>query len=173
MNKEDLSRLVFAAQGPTSKTGSVIQRTAPSAGALYPIETYIVANNVEGVESGVYHYNIRKFSLERIRKGSSGSDLADAALGQSMCAKASAVFVFTAVADRIKWKYAQRGYRYIYMEAGHISENVYLAAQDRGFGCCAIGAFYDDKLDELLKIDGDNEFSVYITAVGPVKEDMK
>ncbi|MFO8058612.1 MAG: SagB/ThcOx family dehydrogenase, partial [bacterium] len=173
LEKAELSRLVFAAQGPTAKKGSVILRTAPSAGALYPIETYLVINNVKDVEEGVYHYNIRKFSLERIKKGSFGSEIAEAALGQGLCAKASAVFVWTAIADRIKWKYAQRGYRYIYMEAGHICENVYLAAQDRGIGCCGIGAFYDPKLDELLEVDGENEFSIYIATVGPVKEDME
>lgn len=169
---EALSRLVFAAQGATALAGRVILRTAPSAGALYPVELYLVVNQVEGVEPGAYHYNIRGKELSLVREGRLGRPLAEAALGQGMCARASAVFVFTAIADRCKWKYAQRAYRYIYLDAGHIGENIYLAAQDLGIGCCAIGAFFDDKVNDILKVDGKQETAIYLIAAGPVREGM-
>jgi len=169
---EALSRLVFAAQGATARAGGVILRTAPSAGALYPVELYLVVNQVEGVEPGAYHYNIRGEELSLVHEGRLGLPLAEAALGQGMCARASTVFVFTAIADRCKWKYAQRAYRYIYLDAGHIGENIYLAAQDLGIGCCAIGAFFDDKVNDILKVDGKQETAIYLVAAGPVREGM-
>ncbi len=168
----DLSALTWAAQGVTGKAGPAALRTSPSAGALYPIETYLVANNVDELEAGVYHLNVREQALERVRAGDHSENIKKAALDQGMCARAAAVFCLTAIPDRIKWKYAQRAYRYIYMEAGHIVQNVCLAAQQREIGCCAIGAFYDDELDALLGVDGESETSVYICAVGPVKEEF-
>jgi len=170
---KDLSNIVWAAQGPTARAGATILRTAPSAGALYPVETYLVANAVEGLEPGAYHYNIKKQVLEMVKAGKLGRQLSDAALGQGMCARASAVFIFCALMDRCKWKYAQRAYRYIYMDAGHICANVYLAAQDLGMGCCAMGAFYDDLVNKLLDIDGEKETAIYLAAIGPVKQGME
>ncbi len=166
---QSLSRLLWAAQGATAEAGPVTLRTAPSAGALYPIETYLVVNRVEDLDPGVYHYNIKKTALELVKKGTMGKDLAEAALGQGMCARAAAVFCFTAVVDRCKWKYAQRAYRYIYMDAAHICANVYLAAEDIGIGCCAMGAFFDDEVNEILGVDGESETNVYLAAVGNVE----
>lgn len=168
-----LSNLVWAAQGPTSKAGKITLRTAPSAGALYPVETYLVLNRVTGIEAGVYHYNIQTTALELIKQGHHGSALAEAALGQGMCDRAAAVFCFTAIADRCKWKYAQRAYRYIYMDAGHIGANIYLAAEDLGLGCCAMGAFYDEELNKIIGVDGESEKAIYLCAVGPLKGEDK
>jgi SagB-type dehydrogenase family enzyme len=170
MRQDDLAMLLWAAQGHTGRAGELILRPAPSAGALYPIETYLVVNRVSGIKEGVYHYNIRKTALELIKAGAWGRELAAAALEQGMCVRAAAVFVLTAIADRCKWKYAQRGWRYIYMEAGHIGQNLYLAAEDLGLGCCAIGAFYDQAVNDLLGLDGANETTLYLLALGPVKE---
>lgn len=168
ISRDDLARLVWAAQGTTARAGGTILRTAPSAGALYPVETYLVINRVVGIDPGVYHYSVEKTALELIKEGSFGKALSEAALGQGMCARAAAVFCWTAVVDRCKWKYAQRAYRYVYMDSGHICANVYLAAEDLGLGFCAMGAFYDDMINELLGVDGVSETAVYLGAAGPV-----
>lgn len=165
-----LSLLVFAAQGATARAGRIILRAAPSAGALYPVETYVAVNRVSGIEPGLYHYNVRLAALEELRSGGPGRDLAEAALGQDMCARAAAVFIFSAAADRCKYKYAQRAWRYIYLDAGHACENLLLAAEDLGLGSCAIGAFCDDDLNAFLEIDGESETAIYLAAVGPVKQ---
>ena len=89
-----------------------------------------------------------------------------AALGQEMCAEAAAVFVWTAVFARSKWKYAQRAYRYIYLDAGHIAENLALAAVSLGLGTCPIGALFDDEVNKLLAVDGIEESVVYMSVVG-------
>jgi len=168
--KNTLAHLVFAAQGATAAAGGIVLRTAPSAGALYPVETYLVINRVKGVDPGVYHYNARRAELEAIKRGSYGKELSEAALGQGMAGRAALVFVWTAIADRSKWKYAQRAYRYIYIDAGHICENVYLAAQALGLGCCAMGAFFDEEVNQVLEVDGETETAIYLAAVGPVRE---
>ncbi|MBM4024819.1 MAG: SagB/ThcOx family dehydrogenase [Planctomycetes bacterium] len=141
-------------------------RTAPSAGALYPIETYVVAHEVRGLEPGVYHYAIRERALEQIRTGNLRGPIAAAALGQGMCAEAPAVFIWTAVFARSKWKYGQRAYRYIYLDAGHITENLALAAVSLGLGTCQIGALFDDEVNRLLDVDGVAESVVYMSVVG-------
>jgi SagB-type dehydrogenase family enzyme len=167
----DLKRLIWAAQGGTARAGAFILRTAPSAGALYPVETYLFVNRARGIDPGIYHYNVRASALELLKKGDRGGELAEATMGQGQCRRAAAVFVFTAIVDRCKWKYAQRAFRYIYMDAGHICENVYLAAEDLGLGCCAMGAFYDDQVNALLGVDGRFESAIYLAAAGPVNED--
>lgn len=170
ISKSALAYLVWAGQGATATAGGLVLRTAPSAGALYPVETYLVINRVTGIEAGLYHYAVRRAELEQIKRGALGQDLAAAALGQGMCSRAAVVFCFTAVVDRCKWKYAQRAYRYIYLDAGHIGENIYLAAEDLGLGCCAMGAFFDDDVNRLLGVDGKAETAIYLLAVGPVRE---
>jgi SagB-type dehydrogenase family enzyme len=146
-------------------------RTAPSAGALYPIETYIVANNVKRLESGVYHYSIREHRLEEIRKGDFRRQITGAALGQAMCATAAAVFVWSAVFERSKWKYEQRAYRYIYLDAGHIAENLALAAVSLNLGTCEIGALFDDEVNAIIGVDGDEESAICMAVVGaPAQE---
>lgn len=170
--RDDLAKLVWSAQGATANAGGILLRTSPSAGALYPVETYVVVNAVKDVKPGLHHFNIAENVLELVEGGNQGKALARAALEQEMCARASVCFVWTAIVDRCKWKYSQRAYRYIYMDAGHVCGNLYLAAQDLGYGCCAIGAFFDEEVDELLGVDGESETAIYIAAAGPVKEKM-
>jgi len=165
----DLSRLIWATQGITLKGRGYDFRVCPSAGALYPIETYLVVNRVEGVSPGIYHYHVRKAELVFLTEGAFGPDLAHAGLGQEMLEEAAAVFIWTAVVDRSKWKYRQRAYRYIYMDAGHIGQNLYLAATALGLGCCTVGAFFDEEIDRLIGIDGKAEITVYLGAVGKVE----
>jgi SagB-type dehydrogenase family enzyme len=141
-------------------------RTAPSAGALYPVETYLVVNAVEGIDPGVYHYNVEKHALDQLKAGDFGVDIARAALDQDVAHRANIVFVWTAIFGRCKWKYRQRAYRYIYLDAGHIAQNVALAAVALGLGSCQIAALYDEEANALLGVDGIEESTIYMTTVG-------
>lgn len=163
---EQLSYLLWASTGIERKERGCEFRTAPSAGALYPIETYLVVNNVDGLASGLYHYSIREHALEEIRLGELGDAISDAALGQEMCAQAAVVFVWTAIIQRTRWKYGQRAYRYIYLDAGHVAENLALAAVGLGLGTCQIGALFDDEVNRLIGVDGVEETILYMTSVG-------
>ncbi len=169
LSQEDLSQLLWAAQGITDEVHGLPLRTAPSAGGLYPVETYLVVNNVAGLDQGVYHYFPPDHSLEVLRIGDYSRAVAHAALDQKMAERAPVVFLWTAVAERSRWKYRQRGWRYIYMDAGHIGQNVALAAEGLGLGCCAIGALYDDEVNDLVGADGEEETAVYMTCVGHYK----
>jgi SagB-type dehydrogenase family enzyme len=166
---EELSRLIWAIQGITARAREFEFRTVPSAGALYPIETYVVVNGVAGISAGIYHYSVKESQLLLISEGSFGRELSQAALGQEMLGEAACTFVWTAVVERSKWKYRERAYRYIYMDVGHIGENLYLAATGLNLGCCTVGAFFDDEIDRLIGIDGEKEISVYLGAVGHIR----
>ncbi len=163
---EDLSYLLWAATGIQRREEGYAFRTAPSAGALYPVETYLAVNRAEGLGSGLYHYAIEAHALEELRRGDLGQEVARGALGQGICAEAAAVFLWTAVFPRCKWKYRQRAYRYVYLDAGHVCENLYLAATALRLGCCAVGALFDDELNSLLEVDGEDESILYLAAVG-------
>ena len=162
----ELSQLLWAIQGVTAHAGRYALRTAPSAGALYPIETYILVNLVSDLAAGIYHYDVRKHGLEVVRKGDFGAEIARAALGENMLKEAALVFLWTAVVARSKWKYFERAYRYMYMDAGHIGQNAYLAAEALGMGCCTVGAFLDDEVNSVIGIDGKDEVALYLCAVG-------
>ena len=167
---ESLSYLLWAADGICRCERGFEFRTAPSAGALYPVETYLVVNNAEAVAPGIYHYHVREHSLELIRAGSFGDTIADLTLGQRMCASATAVFIWTAIFDRSKWKSVDRTYRNVYLDAGHIAQNLALAACNLGMGSCQIGSFFDEELNSLIGIDGEHESAIYITVVGHPSE---
>ncbi len=166
MSLAELSYLLWACTGIQRVQQGYEFRTAPSAGALYPIDTYVMANKVLELEQGLYHYAIRAHALEELRLGDLRAESAKAALYQRICYDAAAVFVWTAVFERSKWKYEQRGYRYIFMDAGHIGENLYLAATSQGLGVCAVGALFDDELNALLGVDGEGESAIYMAAAG-------
>jgi SagB-type dehydrogenase family enzyme len=166
IKKETLSYLLWASTGISRTEGGYEFRTAPSAGALYPIETYLVVNNVEEIDPGVYHYNIQHHYLELLKEGDYAAETAQAALRQRMCADAPVVFIWTAIFQRMKWKYDQRAYRYIYLDAGHIAENLALAATSLGLGSCQIGALYDDEVNQIIDVDGKEESVIYMSVVG-------
>lgn len=161
-----LAYLLWASTGIQRIEGGYEFRTAPSAGALYPIETYVIANNVKALERGAYHYAIRPHQLELLEQRDLSRQIAAAALGQEMCAAAVAVFIWTAVFERCKWKYGQRAYRYIYLDAGHIAENLALAAVSLNLGSCEIGALYDDHVNAIIGIEGSEESTICMAAVG-------
>lgn len=170
LTMDQLSFLLWASTGLQRIENGYAYRTAPSAGALYPIETYVIINNIETITPGIYHYNIRDHHLERLRSGDFGEEIAKAALHQQMCALASVVFIWTAIFNRSKWKYGQRAYRYIYLDAGHIAENLALAATSLQLGCCHIAAMFDDEVNQLISVDGIRESAIYLSVVGyPVR----
>jgi SagB-type dehydrogenase family enzyme len=125
-----------------------------------------VVNRVEGVGAGVYHYSVREHCLDVVSKGDASSGIAIAALGQKMCLEAAAVIVWTAVFQRSKWKYGQRAYRYIYLDAGHMGANLALAATGIGLGSCQVGALFDDEVNKMIGVDGTRESVVYMSVVG-------
>ena len=170
---EDLSYLLWASTGITRRERGYEFRTAPSAGALYPIETYVAVNDVQGVSPGIYHYSIADHSLELVRKGVLGGEMARAALDQGMCAKAPVVFIWTAVFERCRWKYGERAYRYVYLDAGHVAQNLALAAVSLELGSCQVAAAYDDEVNELLGVDGEEESALYMSVVGRPRNSKK
>ena len=166
ISQGQLSYLLWSSTGIQRIEEGYAFRTVPSAGALYPIETYVVVNNVRKLQAGVYHYSVRNHQLEQIKLGEFQQSIAAAALGQGMCASAAAVFVWTAVFERCKWKYGQRAYRYMYLDAGHIAENLALAAVSINLGCCERGALYDDHVNAIVGIDGTEESVLCMAVVG-------
>ena len=162
----ELSFLLWASTGIQRREQGYEFRTAPSAGALYPIETYVVINNVEGLDKGLYHYNIEEHTIEELKLDDLGRELAQAALEQEMLANAPLVFVWTAIFERSKWKYRQRAYRYVYLDAGIIGENLMLSATGIGLGSCNVGAFFDNEVNKILGVDGTAESVVYLSVVG-------
>ena len=161
-----VSELLYAGCGVTAKASGHGLRAAPSAGALYPFEIYLVVNRVEDLEPGIYHYDPQPHALELRAQGAFSGDLVLACLGQEFLFGAGIVFVLAAVFDRACHKYGDRGYRYVYMEAGHISQNLYLQAASLGLGTVAIGAFFDHQVNALIGLDGTKEAAVYLQAVG-------
>lgn len=160
----NLSRLLYWAQGLTAGE----RRAVPSAGALYPLEVYVIAHQVEGLPPGIYHYAVRGHGLERLRQGDFRGAVVAAGLGQGFLGQASACLAISAIWQRTAWKYRERTYRYVLMEAGHLGQNVYLGATALGLGACAVGAFLDGELNELLGLDGQEEAALYLVAIGSI-----
>lgn len=158
----EISQLLWAAQGVTHARGF---RTAPSAGALYPLETYVVVGRVTGLPEGVYHYSPHSHALTRKLEGDRRDELSRAALGQSPVKNAPASIVFTAFHDRTTGRYGQRGIQYVHMEAGHAAQNVSLQAVSLGLGTVVIGAFQDDAVKGVLALDS-RETPLYVIPVG-------
>jgi SagB-type dehydrogenase family enzyme len=166
ISSQALSYLLWASTGISRKEQGYEFRTAPSAGALYPIETYLCINNVQTISPGIYHYGVKGHRLALLNEGNHAADLARAALDQEMCRAAAVVFIWTAVFQRSKWKYGQRAYRYVYLDAGHVAENLALAAASMDLGSCPIAALYDDEVNGLIGVDGAEESVLYMTVVG-------
>lgn len=169
MGLTELSLLLWAAQGITAQVGDYYFRTAPSAGALYPVETYVAALAVDGVEPGLYHFDCRQFELEKLRGGRLEGELTSAALGQGMIRTAGAVFIWTAVLRRTMSKYGHRGLRYIFLDAGHLCQNLLLAAEALELGACPVAAFFDEEMAGLLGVNGEEERPIYLAVVGKRK----
>jgi SagB-type dehydrogenase family enzyme len=166
VSKAELSNLLWAAQGITAKRRNFSFRAAPSAGALYPMETYLVVNRAQGLEPGIYHYKIESHTLALLKKGDFREAVTRAAYNQETVGAAGIVFIWSAVYEKSEWKYKERAYRYICLEAGHIAQNLALAAAALGLGSCPVGAFNDGEMNNLLGLDGSDESVIYTTALG-------
>lgn len=166
LTEEEISFLLWASSGIRRIENGHAFRTVPSAGALYPVDTYVIAHRVEGIAKGVYHYGVREHQLEEIASGDFRAGLVRAALLQEFCSEAAAAFVWTAIFGRAKWKYRQRAFRYVYLDAGHIAQNLALAAVGLNLGTCQVAAFFDDEINALLGVDGMEESAIYMSAVG-------
>ena len=163
---DELSRFLFLTSGISSDAFGNARRTAPSSGALYPIEVYPIVHNVDGIERGVYHYAYRDHALELVRAEDMRGRVVEQGLGQEFLGQCGAVLFVTMILQRMRPKYQDRSYRYGLLEAGHLGENAYLAATEMGLGACGIGAFMDDAMNEMLDVDGVEEAVVYMLAVG-------
>jgi SagB-type dehydrogenase family enzyme len=168
LTQEELAALLWATQGITSARGGYHFRTAPSAGALYPVETYLAVHRVEGVTPGIWHFQVLDFALKLVMAGDFRQPLVAAGLSQSFLGAAGAVFIWTGVLNRARWKYRERAVRYLFLDAGHICQNLMLAATALGLGVCPVGAFFDGEVESLLQVDERDEVALYLAAVGPL-----
>lgn len=165
VTKQILSQLLWAAQGITDKRHGF--RTAPSAGALYPLEVYVVIQNkgCPGLQNGLYQYDPDHHGLKRVKSGDFGPVLAQVGYSQDFFSESPLCFVITAVPERTTRKYGNRGHRYIYMEVGHVGQNIQLQGTALNLSVGIAGAFRDAKLQDLLNL-GKNEIPLYIMPVG-------
>jgi len=168
LTQEELAALVWATQGVTLASRQYLLRTAPSAGALYPVETYLAVHKVEELEPGIWHLNLPDFSLELLQEMDSRQPLVQACLGQRFMGEASVAFIWTGILNRAMWKYRERAIRYVFLDAGHICQNLMLAATAMGMGCCPVGAFFDEEVEGLVGVDGQEEVALYLASVGPL-----
>lgn len=163
---QDVSQLLWAVQGITDPGGL---RAAPSAGATYPLEIYVVVGDVEGVDKGIYRYRPDQHELIKVLDAAHREDLASAALNQQFIAEAPINIVITAIYERTTNRYGDRGIRYVHMEAGHAAQNVYLQAVSLNMGTVVVGAFHDDRVADILALP-DNEVPLYIMPVGRIAD---
>jgi len=157
----EVSRLAWAAQGATDHEG----RTAPSAGATYPLEVYLAVGEVKGLAAGVYRYRPGPHRLEVVADGDVRLPLAAAAMSQQWVSRAALVVVIAAVFERTTARYGRRGERYVHMEAGHAAQNLLLQATALGLGATPVGAFNDAEVCRLLRLP-DGETPLYLTPIG-------
>lgn len=150
----ELGQLLWSAQGITHPQG---YRTAPSAGALYPLELYVAAGKVDGLPGGVYHYQPQQHQLRKISDADVRKKLAKAARSQSWVKDAAAVVIFTADYDRTTRKYGKRGKRYVHIEVGHAAQNLFLQSEAMELATVVVGAFSDDEVIKVLGIPDDLE----------------
>ncbi len=165
---EELSALLWATQGVREVIGNTCAlRTVPSAGARHSFETYLAVMRVESLEPGLYRYLPLDGQLAQLAVDPQiGKKAALACLGQDFVAKAAVTFFWTTVPARMEWRYDRAAHKVIALDAGHVCQNLYLACTAMGMGTCAIAAYDQDDCDELLAVDGEEEFTVYIAPVG-------
>jgi SagB-type dehydrogenase family enzyme len=170
LSLEELAFLTWATQGvrQVSQDGIKTFRTVPSGGARHPFETYLVVNRVEGLQPGLYRYLALEHKLYLLR--------ADAALIEQLkrgceefVAEAAVIFIWTALPYRTEWRYASVAAKLIALDAGHVCQNLYLASEAIYAGTCAIGAYNQQEMDDLVGVDGEDEFVIYAAPVGKVQ----
>ncbi len=169
LNIEELAFLLWATQGqrdPGQKSPQY--RTVPSAGARHSFETYLFSHRVETLPSGLYRYLPLSNELIFIYAvdNQTKRNLSQAVLGQKFISNAAVVFVWTTVPHRMEWRYLEAAHRVILLDAGHVCQNLYLACEAINAGTCAIAAYDQEVMDELLQVDGENQFTIYLAPVG-------
>lgn len=168
----EISTLLLFSGGITYKKGqnwNKALRAYPSAGARYPLEIYLIINTVKLIEKGLYHYNVKEHSLELLRTGDFRKFIGKNT-GQKWLEKAGIIILISAVFDRTRVKYGERGYRFVLLDAGHLAQNMYLAANALNFGCCGVGGFADNKFNQLLDLQGQGEQIIYLLGIGKTKK---
>lgn len=165
---EELSYLLWCTQGVQQVVPGIrTMRTVPSAGARHAFETLLLINNVSGLDPGLYRFLALDHALLEENLAPDCADrLVEACLGQEFIKSCAATFIWTAEVARMKYRYGERGYRYLHLDAGHVCQNLYLAAEAIGCGACAVAAFADDEVNEVLGLDGVSRFAIYLGAVG-------
>lgn len=167
----ELSYLLWATQGVRrlSDDKCLSMRTVPSGGSMHPFETYVAVNNVDGVKPGFYRYQAADHKLAFLREIKGQQDaIATATFGQTFVGHCAATFFWAAVPYKTEWRYVTESAKLILLDAGHVCQNFYLACESIGCGTCAIGAYDQEKVDRLLRVDGRDELAVYIAPVGKV-----
>ena len=163
----ELSFLLWCTQGVKEVGKWNTLRTVPSAGARHPFETVLLVNRVDGAEPGLYAYEALDHQLALMRTGPNLDErLAETCFGQNFLKNSAATFLWVAIPYRNTWRYGERGYRYMHLDAGHVGQNLYLAAEAIGAGACAVAAFDDDALINFLELDPEEAFVIYLAAVG-------
>jgi SagB-type dehydrogenase family enzyme len=171
---EELAFLLWSTQGvhDVVRGGLVVLRTVPSAGARHAFETYLIVNLVSGLEPGLYRYLSLQHKLCFLYSDPQLADrVSDGSYGQRFVGAAPVVFVWTAVPYRMEWRYGALSPKLIALDAGHVCENLYLAAESIGAGACAIAAYHQSAMDSILGVDGEEEFTVYMAPVGKVAQE--
>ncbi|UFS69006.1 SagB/ThcOx family dehydrogenase [Geomonas sp. RF6] len=170
LSLQEVAFLLWATQGVRAKVHeAAVLRTVPSAGCRHPLETYLAVMRVEGLESGIYRYLPLEHALVRVRIVENlPASVAAACHGQRFAGQAAVTFMWTAIPHRTEWRYGEASYKVIAIDAGHVCQNLYLACEAIGSGTCAIAAYNQTLVDELLGVDGDEEFAVYLAPVGKV-----
>ncbi len=172
MTLEQLSFLLWSCQGIKSIRGKsyATLRTVPSGGARHPFETYLIVRNVDTLKPGVYHYLPMEHKLEFLHEIENMDECICASLcDQSWAAKANVLFYWSILPYRAEWRYGIHAHRTALMDAGHMAENLYLACTGIGLGCCAIASFSDELCNQMLSLDADEEFTIYVVPVGTVR----
>lgn len=167
---EELSFLLWATQGVRERSGAGhTRRTVPSAGARHALETYLCVLNVEGLDRGFYRYLPLEHQLVvEYRDRDAAEKIGWAAFQQNWMSGAATVFIWSAIPYRMEWRYGLAAHKVILLDAGHVCQNLYLACEAIGAGTCAVAAYDQESMDQLLKIDGKDEFVIYLAAVGKV-----
>ena len=176
LSNDELSFLLWSTQGISAmakdEKGEVAYylRTVPSGGARHPFETYLIINHVDDIARGLYRYLPLQHKLLLIRKDIYlPLAITDACYGQNFTGNAAVVFIWSAIPYRTEWSYCYTAHKMIAVEAGHVCQNLYLAAESIGGGACAVLGYDQNKLDKLINVDGKDEFAVYLATVGKVK----
>jgi len=171
LSMDELSFLLWASSWArdfrSNERMEITLRNVPSAGARHPLETYVDVRNVEGINAGLYYYHPIKHCLVLLDASEAkAQQIFEGCMRQEMLKTAAVNFILSAVPYRTVWRYGQRGYRYLYLDAGHVGQNMHLAAEAIGGGACMIGAYLDEAMNEALGLDGMEEFVIYIASVG-------